>query len=340
MGEQFKWNPTTERMGDMLRQAVYMEDQVTFDHLLKQRASLEAKDESGATPLHIAATHGKMSALGWLLRCRADLVSADDKGYDALSWACLKGHQSAVGLLLQNRADPEGNETGNAKTPLVLTAERGHLDCLQELLRGRAHLERTSKDGSTPLMCAAHQAETEVVAFLLGKQATVNVADQEGWTALLYAMNASLPPGGGEQAEKKVIIDGVFSRVSMAELLLLHGANANVQTADGLTPLIVACAQDRQLAIKKLLEFRAQVNMTSARGQSPLLMAAANNLPEVCRALIGAKADVNHVNEKKISPLQVAEKFNTSGDTEVYNLLTQAGAVAPKGKKGKKGKKK
>jgi ankyrin repeat protein len=340
MGEQFKWNPSAERMGDMMRQAVYMEDHVTFQHLLKQRANLEAVDESGATPLHIAATHGKTSALAWLLECGADLRVADDQGYDALAWACCKGHQSTVVTLLQSRAAPEGNESSNGKTPLALTAERGHLDCLKELLRARAPLEQTNKEGVTALMSAAHTAETEVVASLLSMQAIVNVADQDGWTALAYAMNAPLATGTGEQMEKKVHIDGVFSKVSMAELLLLHGAKVNVQSADGLSPLVVACAQDRPLAVRKLLEHRAQVNLASARGQTALLMAAANNLPEICRALIVAKADVNHQNEKKVCSLQLADNF-PNGDREVFNLLTKAGATAPKGKKGKKkGKKK
>ncbi|CAK0792632.1 unnamed protein product [Prorocentrum cordatum] len=342
MGEQFKWNPSAERMGDMMRQAVYMEDHVTFQHLLKQRANLEAVDESGATALHIAATHGKTSALAWLLECGADLRVADDQGYDALAWACCKGHQSTVVTLLQSRASPEGNGfSPSGKTPLALTAERGHLDCMKELLRARAPLEQTNKDGVTALMSAAHTAETEVVASLLSMQAIVNVADQDGWTALSYAMNAPLPPGAGEQLEKKVHIDGVFSKVSMAELLLLHGAKVNTQSVDGLSPLVVACAQDRPLAVRKLLEHRAQVNLASARGQTALLMAAANNLPEICRTLIVAKADVNHQNEKKVCPLQLADKFAANGDREVVNLLTKAGATAPKGKKGKKkGKKK
>lgn len=340
MGEQFKWNPSQDDMGKMLRQAVYMEDHVTLEHLLKQRANLENKDETGASVLHIAATHSKMSALSWLLKCRVDLAAVDRQGYDALSSACVKGHRSAIATLLENKAEIEGTVASTGKTPLSLTAERGHLDCLQELLTRGAKLGQTNRDGSTVLMTAAHQSETEIVAFLLSKQATVNVADQEGWTALTYATNAPLPPAGGEQAEQRVHIDGVFQRVSTVELLLLHGANTNAQTSDGLSPLIVACAQDRPGAIKKLIEFKAQVNLASTRGQSALLMAAAHNLPDACRALILAKADVNHTNEKKISALELAERHAQKGDREVVRLLTDAGATAPKGKKGKKGKKK
>lgn len=60
MGEHFKLNPSAEKVGQMMRQAVYMEDQVTLEHLMKQRADLEAKEEStGATPLHIAAIQCK-----------------------------------------------------------------------------------------------------------------------------------------------------------------------------------------------------------------------------------------------------------------------------------------
>uniref|UniRef100_A0A6U9IY81 Uncharacterized protein n=1 Tax=Zooxanthella nutricula TaxID=1333877 RepID=A0A6U9IY81_9DINO len=339
MGEQFKWNPSAERVGQMLRQAVYMEDVVTLEHLLKQRADLEARDESGATPLHIAATQCKPGMVGWLLKQRSDLQARDGEGFSALTWACVKGHGPIIAMLLGAAADINEVTDSSGKTPLAISAERGNFDSVLELLSRRASVECANRDGSTALMCAAHQSETQVVAYLLERQSLVNAVDAGGWTALMYAVNAPVPPAaaGGEAAEKKVGIDGVMGKRSTTELMLLHGADLNAQTADGLTPLIIAAGRDRPLSVKRLLEGRAQVNMATAKGQSALLMAAAHDFPQVCKALILAQAEVNHANERKDTPLSLAEKY---GHKEVLELLRKAGAAEPKGKKakGKKGK--
>lgn len=347
MGEQYKWNPSSERMGQMIRQAVYMEDQVTLEHLVKQKADLESVDETGATPLHIASTQCKPHTVKWLISRRADLCAMDQHGFSALTWACVKGHRTVVTELLAGRAPPDEplmwwRDKGQAltassgKTPLSLTCERGHLDCVEELLLRGAHIDSKNRDGTTPLMSAAHHAETEIVSFLLNRNVPVNSVDAEGWTPLMYSVNAPLP-GLGEAGEQRVLLDGAVGRKSTTELLLLHKADCNAETPDGLTPLAIAAGQDRPQAVKRLLEGRASCNAVTAKGQSPLLLAAGADLPNVVRALIMAAAEVNQVSGKGESALLIAEKY---GYKEVVDLLKKSGATAPKGKKKKKGKKK
>jgi len=317
MGEQFKWNPSNERVGQMLRQAVYMEDQVTLEHLVKQKADLEAKDETGATPLQIAASQSHPSTISWLVAHRADITKVDSEGFSALTWACVKGHCASVSQLLTCRGDAEAICESNGKTPLSLCAERGHKECIAELLDRQAGLQRPNRDGTLPLMCAAHHNETEVIAYLLSRSCPVNQTDDDGWNALMYAVNAPVPASGvgGELAEKKVHLDGSMGKKHATELLLLHKADANAQSVDGLSPLLICAGHDRPLAARRLLENRAEVNLNTQRGQSPLLMAAAHNLPNVVRALIMAQA-------------------------EVADLLKKAGATAKAKGKSKKGKKK
>jgi ankyrin repeat protein len=337
MGEQFKWNPSNERVGQMLRQAVYMEDQVTLEHLVKQKADLESKDETGATPLHIAAAQSRPQTIAWLVSHRADVSALDSEGFNALTWACVKGHHAAVAQLLTCRANPDLECSSNGKTPLSLAAERGHKECISELLDQRASLLRANRDSTSALMCAAHHNETDIVAYLLGRNCAVNKTDDEGWTALHYIVNAPVPPTtlGGEASEKKVLLDGSVGKKFATELLLLHKADCNAQSNDGLTPLLICSGKDRPVAVRRLLESKAEVNLCSARGQSPLLMAAAHDLPDVVRALILAQAEVNHQNLKGKSPLSIAEEM---GNKEVVELLKRAGAVAKaKGKKKKKG---
>ncbi|CAE8622026.1 unnamed protein product, partial [Polarella glacialis] len=100
MGEQFKWNPSADRMGHMILQAVFMEDQVTLEHLVKQKANLEARDDTGATPLMIAATRNKPNTVSWLLSHRATCSGKDSEGFSALTWACIKGNLEVAQILI------------------------------------------------------------------------------------------------------------------------------------------------------------------------------------------------------------------------------------------------
>mmetsp|Transcript_86350 Transcript_86350/g.119810 ORF Transcript_86350/g.119810 Transcript_86350/m.119810 type:complete len:213 (-) Transcript_86350:72-710(-) len=212
------------------------------------------------------------------------------------------------------------------------------MEVVEELLAKQARLDQTNTDGSTPLHAAAHQCEVEVVARLLSRKSLVNVADNEGWTPLMYAVNSPAAASDSvrpELSERKVHIEGAIGRKSTLELLLLHKADANAQSVDGFSPLIIVCAYDRPHAVKQLLDAKAQVNMATMKGQSAMLMAAVNDLVAVAKALIAGSADVNQANGKGESPLSVSEK---NGFREVADLLKSAGALPPKGGK-KKGRK-
>lgn len=321
----------------MLRQAVYMEDTVTLEHLAKQKVDLEYRDEMGSTPLHVASTQCKPDTVQWLLRHRANVAAIDSEGFSALTWACIKGHKEVLTLLIAGKADVEEITGSSGKTPLSLAAERGHFDCVEELLAKKASMQKANIDGSNALMCASHRGETEVVLHLLGKNSLANQNDSEGWTPLIYALNNTVASRsqGGENVEKKVALDGILGRRTAVEILLLHRADVNARTADGLSPLIVACGHDRPQGVRRILEARAEVNAAAAKGQTALLMAAVHNLPDVARALIMANAEVNATNAKHDSPLSLSEKH---GFKDLVDLLKKAGAVAPKAKK--KGKKK
>eukprot|EP00913_Durusdinium_trenchii_P018617 g17495.t1 len=149
--------------------AVYMEDQVTLDHLIRQKANLEARDETGATALHIAATRNMSKTVSWLLRHHATCSSKDGDGYQALTWACIKGHLQIVKILLEARASMDEAASSTGKTPLSLAAERGHTQVVEELLAKQAQVDQLNSDGSTALHAAAHQCEVEIVAYLLSR---------------------------------------------------------------------------------------------------------------------------------------------------------------------------
>ena len=57
----------------------------------------------------------------------------------------------AQSLEMANLADYE------SKTPLHLAAEKGHVECVKQLIQKDINLEAENKDKQTPLHCAARR---------------------------------------------------------------------------------------------------------------------------------------------------------------------------------------
>lgn len=68
---------------------------------------INSKDESGRTPLHLAALRGRQEIVILLLENGADVNAADNKGQTALHKTCRLGHIETSKILLENGADKE-----------------------------------------------------------------------------------------------------------------------------------------------------------------------------------------------------------------------------------------
>merc|ERR1719440_1997463 len=150
------------------------------------------------------------------------------------------------------------------------------MNCVQELLKKTADLERTNTDGSTPLMAAAHRAEAEACEYLLMRNSSVMHQDQDGWTPLMYSVNVMSSSNSGEQAPAaKKISSTACNKRNITEMLLLRRADVNWQTPEGLSALMVGAGRNRAAEVRLLVEHRGQVNLKTSKGQHALLMAAA-----------------------------------------------------------------
>ena len=63
-------------------------------------ASIDAIDDRGFTPLHLAASHGRTSAVTSLLKRGADPNISAHAGDTALHFACQNGHVQSVSVYL------------------------------------------------------------------------------------------------------------------------------------------------------------------------------------------------------------------------------------------------
>ncbi|KAK3286310.1 hypothetical protein CYMTET_6131 [Cymbomonas tetramitiformis] len=167
--------------------------------------------EDGATPLHIAASHGQEEVVDDLLAKGARVDRVMKGGVTPLFIAAQHGQKEVVDVLLAKDAQV-GKANKDGATPLHAAAQHGHKEVADVLLAkgallgqpnkvrdptvAAAGLEATKIDrreaellnGATPLFIAAQHGQKEVVDFLLAKRALVDVANK-----VLSVMHALRP---------------------------------------------------------------------------------------------------------------------------------------------------
>jgi ankyrin repeat protein len=112
-------------------------------------------------------------------------------------------------------------------------------------------------------------------------------------------------------------------RKEVVQLLLDRGADVNLTPKYGDTPLVGAAKQGRKEVVQLLLDRGANMNLTSTFGDTPLVEAAKQGHKGVVQLLLDRGADVNLAFGCKNTPLVEATKQGHKG---VVRLLLDRGA--------------
>ncbi|CAB0027880.1 unnamed protein product, partial [Trichogramma brassicae] len=177
-----------------------------------QLVQVDAQDNLGNTPLHLAVCYGKHWAAELLLRNGANPNLADVEGYTPLHVICKrddldyyknldlaelifsKTNKKKHGLLRVNAQDKLGH------TPLYLALDNGYKKLAEFLLRKGANPNIANEDGSTPLhiMCKKDNDDDLVDAFFeisdeKHQLVRIDARDNLGRTPLQWAVARFLP---------------------------------------------------------------------------------------------------------------------------------------------------
>jgi ankyrin repeat protein len=143
---------------------------------------------------------------------------------DALRCASDRNHEGMVPLLLQARADPNVSADSGAfgvgftqvgAFPLHLAAKRSNLAVLDMLLGAGANINVADQNGRTALIVASASGQASAAQWLVTNGAAIDATSHYGYTALHQA--ALLP------------------RYEIMEFLLLSGASATLCDREGQT---------------------------------------------------------------------------------------------------------
>ena len=308
--------------------AAMRNDAKAVEKLLSAKADVNAAQPDGSTALHWAAYNDDVKLAGVLLRAHANPGVAMENGMTPLLLACQGGDADLVKELLKAGADP--NQTlANGETPLMMAARTGKVPVLAALLEKGVKVDEKEKlRGTTALMWAAANSNTDAVRFLISKGADVSA--RSGTTAPGRAPYLA-PPGRNRiedfingkgitfegvkassdakaQAAEDAILakERVYAKQSLAAFPLDKPAKPQPKRWGGLTPLQFAVREGSMDTVKVLVDAGADVNERSEFGWTALLVATQNRYYKIGVFLLEHGADPNTANEGGWTPLYIA----------------------------------
>ena len=120
--------------------------------------------------------------------------------------------------------------------------------------------------------------------------------------------------------------------IEIAELLLSHSANVNMQTNNGCSSLMVASRYGHGDVVKTLLDKGAEVNVQNNNGTASLMFASQNGHNDVVKTLLDKGAQVNMQDNDGWTSLMIASQKGHSDTVKV--LLDNHANVSIQNKNG------
>ena len=274
--------------------------------LLNQRQiEVNKRNDAGATALAFAAANDRSQYIDWLLSINADVTLADNSGYTPLIIAAMNGHAEAVEKLLYSSGTAVNHQNNDGNTALHMAARNG-LECVVQLLLQNVLTDTTirNNNGATALTLAAVEGHTNIIRLLLEEknlniqneqQALYNASYYGQAEAVKQLLDAELfnVNQADERGDTPLAVAVMHGHVDTVRILLkASNIDVNKANAEGDTPLIWSVrpllGQPSEELIKMLLATPGiDVNKQNNSGETALEIAEIQNLTN-CAELLRA----------------------------------------------------
>lgn len=313
--------------------------------LLNSNPSLvSVRDADLSTPLHVAASLGRIEIASLLLDSGEDVNAIDINSSTPLINAIGAHHINVAQLLLDNKADTEIHLLRSGRTALHIAALNDDLDAVEMLLSFHADphaldfwgegepvdvaIEARSQNVLNQLISYVTpelfvwimQDEIQLVSEYASRGSDTSVLRPSGSTALHWAASFNtlaiaskiidmVPVNNRNNLGKTALMYAVWlTHGEITSLLLAKGSDPNIADKNGYTALSWAARDDQDIQIiDMLLENGADPNFISTMNrESPIHTWAQYERPDVIGLLLQTGAHTDNKDADGRTPLHVA----------------------------------
>jgi len=241
--------------------------------LLWAKSDIEKSLMDNTTPFYLACEFGHIDVVKELVLAKADINKAKNNGQTPLSKACQKKHFTVSQELIKegaiiNMAMEDGG------TPLYFSSANGHNDIAGLLIEKKADVNRDTIFGYSPLFIACHNGHISIVQMLIDSKADINktvkqrnpdCSKQHGLKTIDISKNGY-----------NCCICGEMSISIGKQIFLCQKCNWGCcencfnTTADGATPLFIACQRGYLKIVQCLVNSSADIYKAKNDGTTPL----------------------------------------------------------------------
>jgi len=286
--------------------------------LISKDATDDTRDNNGNSALMYALIHDQPEMAKLLISKGANILAENREGSTVLTIASAFAQKEIVELLI-SKGVPVNSQNRNNKTPLLSAAWNGETDIIKILVEQGADVNQKDSSGMTALMAAAWFGHKKTAELLISKGAYVNAQDYNGISPLMYTAISGekefAPDAEGKIPSEYYVL--LSARQKIAELLILKGANLNLEDYEGRTALLYATMNNLTGMAKLLISHKANVNIKDYNGNTPLSHALKNNnkgLAKLIRPItvnLSSKKQVRELSDMKISDNALREAGKT-----------------------------
>ncbi|KAJ5631634.1 uncharacterized protein N7484_011734 [Penicillium longicatenatum] len=273
---------------------------------------VNAQNNNGDSPLHLAAEHGCIGMVAFLCRSGSKTGEPNHDHCTPLHKASQNGHLKVVEFLYMHGADADLHRTTkHDTTPFFAACNSGHIEVVKFLYEHGVDcdLHRTMKHGWTPFSAASNSGHLDVVKFLYEHGVNLHVPIGNGWTPFALASYSG--------------------HLDVVRFLYEHVADADlhIPTEYGWTPFSAACESGHLDVVRFLYNQGAvsDIHATIKDDRTLLSVASCSGHLDVVKFLYEHGADVDlHIPDKNgWTPFSAA---SCSGHLDVVKFLYEHGA--------------
>ncbi|KPM44854.1 hypothetical protein AK830_g1723 [Neonectria ditissima] len=321
----------TPEVAQQLHQAIEKTDEEAVFKILLDRADPNILlPGSMLSPLHRAFDHKHLLIAAFLAVAGADVDEPTTDGETSLMRGIICGFSeqfATLALHLGARINAIDNE---GRCALHYSAASNVVDdeTMGVLINAGADLNLVDDEkGQTPLHIAIQQARWNLATKLIQAGADLEVRQPDGWTALHLAISmrnhefAQLLISRGAKVDKvlrehtPLTMAISLQCTAITAVLIDSGADANLASRNGNTPLLAAASTGHDETVRYLLAHGADPSACPGQsGYSAMHMAAHKDNQHILQLLASSGAPVDPLDRACETPLLVAAKL-ANGDS-------------------------